>query len=172
MEKYKELYNLAFETYKEQHKRYDILFDKATKYFTVITLLIGLYGYLGKAVLNNLMENPYRGYNEWATIFLGFCSLALLIASWSYLFRVLRLEVLFVIPLNEEVLNFYNNNTLIDIYYTMTKGFKENIEKNDVIINYKSNLLTHAYLYMKYFTIIFAFFSLSYLLLKWHQIFY
>jgi len=82
-DKYKELYNLSLRVYEEQHDRYVNHQDKASKYLSVLTIIIGLYGYYSKW----LIDKVYNEHNqieciELILMFISFALLVCLIVTW------------------------------------------------------------------------------------------
>lgn len=167
MDKYKELFNLALESYHEQHTRYEGMSDKASKYLTALTLMIGLFSILGKIMLDGF-SNHNKTCIEWYLIIIGLIMFLLLLLTWLYLLRVLRLEQLYVIPMDDKTISFYDDNKLIDIYFAMSKGIKDAVLVNEKIIETKSSLLGIAYKLVRLYTLLFLIFSILYLIFKWN----
>ncbi len=167
MEKYKELFTLSLEAYHEQHKRYEGMSDKASKYITALTLLIGIYVYFVKLLLDNFSIHS-KDWCEWTLVVIGLLLFLDSLGTWFILLRVLRLEHLYVIPMNDETIKFYDDNRLIDIYYAMAKGIKDTLIVNEDAISKKSKLLGIAYLLLIFYTSLFFIFSVFYLIYKWY----
>jgi len=155
-EKYKELYNLSIKVYEEQHNRYVGHQDKATKYLSVLTIIIGLYGYYSKWLIDKIiLQHSNIDCIDWIVAFMSFVLFICLIVAWFLILEVMKVRKLAVLPLTDETIKFYYDNKLIDIYYTMSKGIKNAIEINNPILDKMSNHLAMAYFWVKVGSIIF-----------------
>lgn len=169
MEKYKELYDLSLKVFHEQHETYDNMTEKASKFITVLTLLIGVYTYLGKMLLDSFL-NETKTFSEWILIIIGFILFLILIFTWFILLKVLKLRELLILPFDDETIKFFDDNRLIDIYYALSKGVKEAIKKNQIVIKSKSDSLAIAYKLLYLYTFLFLVLSVFYLIVKWFKI--
>jgi len=142
-EKYKELYDLSIKVLEEEQQRANRLDEKASRYFSVISFLIGIYGILGSRVITDCI--PYKGWMDIILIIFGFVILLGLIIAWFLCFAVFRQHVVVKIPLNEEMIKFFNENELIDIHYTLSKANKDALKENREITDNKSSLLARTY---------------------------
>jgi len=143
MDKYKELYDHSKDVFKEELNRFKRIDIKATQYLTVLTLLIGAAGYFGKWLIDYVI--PPNTFLDWSLLLIGILILFSLIVGWYLNFVVLKLQNLLKIPLNDETIEFYSNNKLIDIYFAMSKGFKESLNHNRKITNKKAKYLAYGY---------------------------
>jgi len=117
--------------------------EKASKYFSVLTFLIGIYGVFCSRIISECV--PFKGWMDGTLIGLGFLNLLGLIAAWFLCFAVFRQHVFVKIPLNDEMVKFYKDNELIDIHYTLSKANKDALAENRNITDKKSHLLVWTY---------------------------
>lgn len=142
-EKYKELFDLSLKVLEEEQQRASRLDEKASKYFSVLTFLIGIYGVFCSRIISECV--PFRGWMDIALIGLGALNFSGLIIVWFLCFAVFRQHVFVKIPLTDEMIRFYKDNELIDIHYTLSKANKDALVENRNITNKKSLLLVWIY---------------------------
>jgi hypothetical protein len=162
IDKYKELYNLSLEVLKEEQDRFNRIDEKASKYFAVITFLLGAFGFFGKIIIDKARP-PFSNF-EWVLIILAFIILLLLAASFFIIFTVLRIQRLKVLPLTLEMLEFFNDNRLIDIYFALSKGNEEAVRENLEVTKYKANMLNIGYILINITVILLLSFSIFYII--------
>ncbi len=136
IEKYKELYNLAKEAFNEELNRAFRIDEKASKYLTVLTFFIGIYGFFIKEILQ-IISFP-NNFIEWSLFLVLAIILLLLIVTCFKTFSILKVHEYRKIPID---LNFFDKNELIDIYFTMASGIKENMIQNRKTTDKKSKKL-------------------------------
>ncbi len=142
-EKYKELFELSLKVLEEEQQRTNRLDEKASKYFSVLTFLIGIYGVFCSRIISECV--PFKGWMDVSLIGLGFLNLLGLIAAWFLCFAVFRQHVIVKIPLNDEMIKFFNDNELVDVHYTLSKANKDALVENRRITDKKSYLLVWTY---------------------------
>lgn len=162
IDKYKELYDLSLEVLKEEQDRFNRIDEKASKYFAVVTFLLGVFGFIGKLLIDK--ARPPFSTIEWWLICLSLFILILLAASFFTTFNVLRIQRLKVLPLTIETLEFFNNNRLIDIYYTLSKGNEGALRENREVTNYKAKMLSIGYILINITIILLLLFSICYII--------
>jgi hypothetical protein len=155
MEKYKELFNLSKEILNEELNRYRSLEEKASKYISALTVLIGIYAFFVSQLFPRLF--PPQEILDWllgAILFLLFISI---ITSWFFIFKILRVSYLSKTPLTIE---FFDEHRLVDIYYAIARTNHKALIENRKTNDYKSKLLGQGYQAMRItmiLTIIFFF---------------
>lgn len=142
-EKYKELFDLSLKVLEEEQQRTNRLDEKASKYFSVLSFLIGIYGVFCSRIITDCI--PFKGWMDISLISLGFLNLAGLIVAWFLCFAVFRQHVIVKIPLNDEMVKFFKDHELIDIHYTLSKANKDALVENRSITDKKSYLLVWTY---------------------------
>ena len=151
MDKYIELYNLAKKALEEQHNRYSGYTDKASKYLTVLTIVIGVYSYYIPKLYEQIL--PPDDFKKILLLLFSFFSIITLIIAWFSSLRIYKVDKLYILPLNNEMLEFFLNNTPIDIYYALSSRISERMIDNEKILELKSDYLERAYDWIKYSTI-------------------
>jgi hypothetical protein len=140
IQKYKELYDLAKESFAEELARLQRLDSKASNYLSTLTILIGIYGYFVQYALDKCY--PAKCWHE--TVLLISLALLgiLLVLTWYVVFRVIKMQSYHKISVEPE---FYKNNELGSIYYSMATDMKVNMLKNREIDDKKALRLTVGY---------------------------
>ncbi|MFH1283795.1 MAG: hypothetical protein ABII27_09060 [bacterium] len=146
--KYKELFEFSKYVYNEEIERFRKLDEKASRYFSVYSILIGMFGLLTKLIIGN--HNPVK-LLDWASLVFFMISAIFLILSWWYAFKVLKVHELEKIAISDDMIIFYDSNNLIDIHYALSKRMKEAYQKNNKNNNDKSHLLYKNYCNIKLF---------------------
>lgn len=143
MRKYEELYQLAKEDFAAEVDRLTRVEGKATALLSVLTLLIGIYGLLTEWALTNVL--PPEVWQEWAIVILAGMIVLGLAISWVYVFRVLTVDHRPILSVSESVIEFYDKNTLVNIYYAMARRISQGAEKNRELLKKKAKRLTMGY---------------------------
>lgn len=164
IEKYKELYNLAKEAFNEELSRAFRIDEKASKYLTVLTFLIGIYGFFIKQILQVIL--PPNDLIEWVLFLIFTVILLLLVVTWFQTFGVLKVHEYRKMPID---LDFFDKNELIDIYFTMAKGIKENMIQNRKTTDKKSKKLYKSYKLLQITIILFIVFIISFVIYAWQE---
>jgi len=158
--KYKELYDLSLKVLNEEQKRFNRIDEKASKFFSIFTLLLGAYGFFGKWIIDNLV--PPTTYLDNLLIIVAISILLTLFISWFKIFNVLRTQQTNKIPMDQPMIKFFYDNELIDIYYALTKGNKDALNKNLEVTKYKANELNNGYIFINITIILLGLFSILY----------
>ncbi len=122
-EKYKDLYLLAKELHAEEVRRFDLVTQKARSYLSVLSVLLGFAAVVGKWTLATIL--PPSNVLEWLLLVSGTAVFVFLVLAWFSSFRVLRGEVLSKMPLNAEMLDFFDDNEPMNIYFALSKRYTE-----------------------------------------------
>jgi hypothetical protein len=110
------------------------------------------------------MDNlfPAHAVLDWVLATLGLGLFLSLVFSWFKIFSVFRIHQLKVMPLNDETMEFFDNNRLLDIYYALAKGNKAALEENRRTSDAKSKLLSAGYKGILGSGVFFILFSFAY----------
>ncbi|MCL4500618.1 MAG: hypothetical protein M1438_02030 [Deltaproteobacteria bacterium] len=161
--KYKELYKLSLEVLEQDQKRFTRIDEKASKYLSVFTILIGAYGFFGKWILDKI-TSPYSTI-EIIIIILYIMIFSMLYASWFIVFRILYTMDRDITAFNMKMIKFFGDNKLKDIYYKLSENNRKAFEKNIEITKKKSKLLKIGHILINItvgvvliFTIIFGYY--------------
>ncbi len=143
LDKYKELYELSLHVFSEEHNRARRLDDKAARFVTVLTAIIGVYGFFSKWIVANAVP-PENGV-EWFLIINYSVLFITLTASWIVMLMGLSLSKSKKIPLDEGIINLFKQNRLIDIYYSFAIQLKKEHKVNRATTGRKVSLFSFGY---------------------------
>lgn len=103
--------------------------EKAWKFFTALTLIIGLFLYL----LNIFAEHKINDYTilDWFQMIASIVVLISIIVNWFMIFKVVKLKIYKNLPMKQDVIDYFKSYDLNTIY--------ENSAKQNVDI-YSDNL--------------------------------
>lgn len=143
-QKYKELYELAKYALDEETQRSSRIDEKASRFLSVLSLLLGVVG-----LISNSYLSLFFPINFWAD-YLGIASFGifaiLLALSWYETFRVFKVSELYRVPMNDEMIQYFESNELENIYQSVAKfNFKECLENNRNLSNKKAERLNNSY---------------------------
>ena len=134
---------LSKEVLNEELDRFNRIDEKASKYLTILTFLIGVYGFFCNWIIKDLL--PPTSILSWSLLVVGGILFIAVSTSWVLIFWVLRQRVVIKIPLDDEMLNFFHDNRLVDIYYTLAKGNKDALKENRAVTGRKARILDYGY---------------------------
>jgi hypothetical protein len=121
----------------------DAVDGKAADYLSVLTLLVGAAGFFLKWVADTLI--PPRQPLQW---FLCLAALAVMIAvltAWWHVFGALRTHRIKSLPLNDEMIRFFDEHGEVDIYYALANRYKEAWAENQIVNDSKLRDLALGY---------------------------
>ncbi len=144
MEKYRELFNLSKKVLNEEINRYRSLDEKAYRYLTALTFLLGMYGFFVSKLFPRLF--PPHCFLDWLLVIILFLLFLFIVLSWFLLFSILRTACLATTPLN---ISFFEKNKLVNIYYSLAKTNREALLRNTRTNDHKSVLLKWGYCCMQ-----------------------
>lgn len=147
-QKYKELYDLSIVVLKQEHDRYEKIEEKASRYLSALTVLFGLSTLLLKMATENVGQGGPTG-TDTLLLAVSILFLASLAVSWIYVFKVFRIGKTLKIPLDRPILDFFEHNRLIDVYYAMADRNRESWEANVRTTNLRARNLHVAYGWMR-----------------------
>lgn len=167
IQKYKELYDLAKYAFEEEIARSSRIDEKASRYFSVLSLLLGILGLVSTSYLS-LYIPPKDIFDQLGLLFFGFFAILIGI-SWCQTFRVFRVSELKTIPINEAMIDYYKKANIIEIYQSVTEtNFKEGVAHNKKASQRKAKLLSSSYKYI-IVSFVFVFVSIIVAGLKMYQ---
>lgn len=159
MKKYEELYNHSKYVFDEEASRFSRVEDKAARFITVVTSLLAVYALTGRLLFGDFL--PVETPSDIVLIVLASLVLLGLLASWGFAFQAMHIQGLKKAPLNDELLSFYNDNELINIYYSMSKRFSEHLVHNRSLTNLKAKNIKRSFWLIVSTVVFFALFILS-----------
>ena len=161
--KYKEMYDYSLNIYKELNNSNRELQEKAWKYFTALTVIIGFFiYYINWSFKLNILDYTCLSY-LWIVdnLILSIC----FIINWFLLFKVVSIVDSPALPMKDDILEFFKTNRLIDIYNTMPKSINTIVKEKLKIHEEKGNDLKRASFFLKLNSILIIA-SLIFLLIK------
>lgn len=145
MDKYEELYNLSKYLLSHEIDRQKRLDEKASKYLAVITLLVGGYGFFANHLLNEMVPLNQWGFLEWSLGLFIVLVLIALFVTWVIIFKSLKTIELHQIPMNDEMITFFDTHRSVDILYALSKGNKKALLENRKKVNQKAQQVSAGY---------------------------
>lgn len=142
MDKYKELYDYATDVFAREHDRFTRADEKAAKFGAISAFLIGINAFFAKEILDTAL--PPKGCLEWAMIAVGVAGLSLSATGWYLSNSVIRLSRFKSRPLHQGMLDFVRTNTLVNVYYSVTKRILEAYQENLGITDRKYGIIRKA----------------------------
>lgn len=140
--KYKEIYNLSKEVFDKELRRSEIIDEKASKYLTTLTLLLGIFAFLAERLINSNLS-PYHCL-DLIQIIICVILLFLIFTTFIFVFLALKIRSLTMIDLDTDT--FLKHPTLDDLYYNMSKTIENIFRNNRDRINSKSRKLQTGYI--------------------------
>jgi hypothetical protein len=145
MDKYEELYNLSKYLLNHEIDRQKRLDEKASKYLAVITILVGGYGFFANHLLNEMTPLRQWVFWEWALGIAIVSVLAALVITWVIIFKSLKTIELHQMPMNDEMITFFDTHRPVDILYALSKGNKKALLENRKKVNQKAQQVSAGY---------------------------
>lgn len=142
LEKYKEIYNLSKEVFDKELRRSEIIDEKASKYLTTLTLLLGIFAFFAERLINSNLS-PYQCL-DLIQIIICVILLFLIFATFIFVFLALKIRSLTMIDLDTDT--FLKHPTLDDLYYKMSKKIENIFRDNRDRINSKARKLQTGYI--------------------------
>lgn len=172
VEKYRELYQYANDILLKEHERFNRADEKAAKYSTMFVFLIGVVIYFDKWILGllNWPEFPIRLPPDIPLFLAGIAGLLALLSSAGGLFlstHVIKQRPIVSRPLNQEVLDFFENQPRINIYYGLAREISKAYEKNVAATNKKYVALKWSHYLMVLTVLLLVELLLMYCLYSW-----
>jgi hypothetical protein len=172
LEKYRELYAYSTDILLKEHDRFNRADEKASKYSTTFVFLIGIIAYFDKWIFDKLQWPAFPvGLPADLTLFMaGAVGLFALFLSAVGLFltnHVMKLRPVVSRPLNQEILDFFENQPLLNIYYGLARENSKAYEQNKTATDKKYTILKWAYNLMKIVLAFLAELVVMYCLYSW-----
>jgi len=143
MEKYKELFEQAKYVLDEDTKRFTRIDTKASIYLSVLTLFFGILLFAYQWSIENFIQ--LDSWIDYTGIVILILLLIIIALAWYFSFKVLKTHELKRMPINDEMIEFFNNNTLINIYYALSKEIKNAYLYNRQISDKKGEFIAKSY---------------------------
>lgn len=150
IEKYRELYSYSTDILLKELDRFNRADEKASKYATMFFFLIGLAAYFGKWIVDRI-KWPGFPLSLPSGLPLLLIGLGTLIVSAVGLFlahHAIKLRPVVSRPLNQEMLDFFERETRITIYYRLAQENSKAYEQNRRATDMKYTILKWLYYLM------------------------
>lgn len=161
-----EKYKLLFDYFKNQYEiamqSYHKLEDKATKYVTLLTILITAYSLIAKTVFidSKIMCNWYYIILYGLLIF----TLLAIGSAWRFIFNCISLNDVGRMPNKQDTIDWFHDNERAGIYLGLVERYKESITIYENLNKHRTDNLNKAFDEIKFSGIAFGV-SLLYLLI-------
>lgn len=143
-EKFKVLYELAKYALHEETQRSSRIDEKASRYLSVLSLLLGIIIPISIAYIKLFI--PITMKMDVIGILLFVLFVISLTCSWYATFSVFKVTELQRVPMNDNMINYFEVNDLTTIYKSVAeKNFKDCLEFNTKVSNDKTDRLENSY---------------------------
>lgn len=152
----KDMFKLAQELSNNEISRFQWAEEKAARYLTATSILLGASTLIGSRVLANVG----RPSDIYGWLLAGVCLVlfASLTIAWSYTHRALSIETLGKLPLNERMIEFLSANDGESVYKGLVEKLREAHAENRQKANARTGYLriAHRALYSSGFALVLA----------------
>jgi hypothetical protein len=140
IEKYKELYEYARERLFAQFGQANRIDQKAAMFLSAVTVLLGFFSFFMKATFDDAI--PPNSRPEWCLLITAALSGLACLSSWFAFLSVLRVRDLKNLRLDETTLDFFSDNSRVDILYAISRSAVEAFDTNNTQIKAKIRRLS------------------------------
>lgn len=119
-DKYRALYELSTELLFREHEHFTRLEQKASALLSVFTLLVPASAFFAKWAVDNAV--PAIDVFEYLLLGAGFGLVLSAGTTWVTLLRVFKLAEHIRIPLDAEMIDFFDRHEEIDVYFALARG--------------------------------------------------
>lgn len=167
IKKYEELYKLSKEGLDEELSRFRRLDEKASRYFTVLSILLVALSLAGWFALDLFL--PPSNILDWLCLSTAIPVFLCCLVALYFIFSVLRTQPLTKFPVDNELLQFFNKHRYLDILYALTRGNINAVAENRAITDRKTRRLTWGYRFIVVLIIFLLVFALAIVARTWIQ---
>jgi hypothetical protein len=167
--KYKELYDFATDVLLKEHERFNRADEKASKFATMFVFIIGAAGYFDRWVFSGLTWPDFPNGLP-SHIPLIIVAVLVMVISSIGLFLVhhaISVRPVYARPLSHKVLDFFEEKSLVTVYYAWAKRYSAAYEDNKKATDKKYSILTWAYRLMFLSFALLAELTIMYCLYSW-----
>jgi hypothetical protein len=143
LEKYKELYTYSTDILLQEHERFVRADEKAAKYSTTFVFLLGIVAYFDQWVLDKLKSVGFA--QNWPLAIVGGLTLILSAIGWFLTAYAIKLRPYKSRPLDQKILEFFDNQSLLNIYDSFSRRNITDYEENKNGTNKKLKVLVWAH---------------------------
>ena len=169
LEKYKELYLYSTDILLKEHERFNRADEKASKYATMFFFLIGAVAYFDKWIFDRIKwpHFPFSLPPDLPLIVVGLITLIMCAVGLFLAHHAMKLRPVVSRPLNQEILDFFENETRITIYYGLAKENSNAYAENKRATDAKYTILKWSYYLMILVFALLAVLVVMYCLYSW-----
>jgi TRAP-type C4-dicarboxylate transport system permease small subunit len=142
--KWKEAYDYSLLVLKDERARYNNTEQKAERFLLVLTLAFGVYSFSIKDILTHAFNTTNQIMGT-LTIWLSVFILIVLIVAWISIILSMQFQWQKFPTVDENTFEFFNKETLLNIYYGLTKDHKGYVANNITNTNIKVKRLELSY---------------------------
>jgi hypothetical protein len=142
MDKYKELYDYAMDVLLKERDRFNRADEKAAKFSGMSVFLIGVNAFFSKTIIDTAL--PPHGSLEWLMVVVGAVALSFSASGWYVSNSVIRLSKFRSRRLDQDMLDFFRTNKLVNVYYALTKQIAAAYRENLGITDRKYHIIRRA----------------------------
>jgi len=150
--KYRELYTYSTDVLLKEHERFNRADEKASKYSTIFVFLIGIVAYFEKWAFDRIVKQPDHYVDlptEWPVLVVGGIALVCCGMGWFFANRVIMLRPYASRPLTKEVLEFFDKQSLLNIYDSFARRNISAYEENKKSTDEKYTILLRTHRVMR-----------------------
>jgi hypothetical protein len=164
-EKYKELYQYSTDVLLKEHERFNRADEKASKYATMFFFLIGAVAYYDKWIFDRLnWSHPcVIVFFYLPLIAAGLLALLLSAVGLFLAHHVIKSRFLQGRPLKQDMLDFFENETRITIYYGLARENSNAYAENKKATDEKYRILIRTHKLMVSVFVLLLFLSVMYI---------
>ena len=142
-DKWKFFYDYARKSLDEDIARFQIIDEKAGKFLTLISVVLGVFSGIVPWVFEH--NFPPSSLLSWALVVVLFLTFIALVSAWGFLFRTIKIARVPRMSLNDEIDDLFWDEEFPNIYYKLTKACRNALEINREVIDEKGKLIKLAY---------------------------
>lgn len=150
LEKYKELYLYSTDILLKEHERFNRADEKASQYATMFFFLMGAVAYFDKWIFDRLKwpDNIFNLILDLPLVTVGVIALAVSAVGLFLAHHTIKLRPVVSRPLNQEVLDFFEKQTRLTVYYGLAKENSNAYAENKKATDAKYTILKWVYYIM------------------------
>lgn len=167
LERWKLFYNVSSDVYDREENRYERLEDKALHCLTAFSLLLAIYGFLWRHLLDNIF--PPQCFIEGVLSVFSAILILLFILSWIITFRTFQVEKRKVMPLHGGMLKYFKDKSrnLTELYHGLGEINKEAYDDNRKVTEKEIERFKLGFRMIRYSVIALIVFIIMYITYLW-----
>ena len=143
--KYEMLLEWSNEVLAEESASYDGIEEKASKYLSALTVALAFFAFVARSMVAALNLVPPTCAAEWIILVSTGAVLVSIVLAWYLVFTVLKIHVVVVRPLDDELVQFFHSHAAVDVYFALARGNARALAENREKTDQKASRLRWAY---------------------------